>query len=45
MKKDIQKPDDKTGLFNKDNKVKGKPVKKVARAKGTAKFVVRKGNR
>jgi hypothetical protein len=45
MKKDIQKPEEKTGLFNKENKSKGKSVKKSARAKGTAKYVVRKGNR
>jgi len=45
MKKEIQKPDDKSGLFNKDNKLKGRPVKKTARPKGLNKYVVRKGNR
>lgn len=57
MKKEIEKPDEKTGLFNKNKSSKkltrpkgtskfvASGSKKTASPKGTAKFVVGKGSR
>lgn len=57
MKKDMEKPDEKTGLFNKKKSSKkltrpkgtskfvASGSKKTASPKGTAKFVVGKGSR